>query len=96
MKYTVVLTEKTDGNIHVTVPGLPDCDVEAPTRDEALDKIRESITTVVKQSEILQLDIFTEPKSNGLRVDTPWEWFGKFKGNPVWDQVFDDIEQQRK
>lgn len=95
MKYTVVLTEKTDGNIHVTVPGLPECIVEAHTRDEALEKTRETIAEIVSRSEIFQLDVSTVPKSRNLHLDTPWEWFGRFKDNPTWGKMFDEIEQQK-
>jgi len=95
MKYTVVLTEKTGGNIHVTVPGLPECIVEANTRDEALEKTRESITEIINRSEIFQLDVSAVPKSRDLHLDTPWEWFGRFKDNSTWGKVLDEIEQQK-
>jgi predicted RNase H-like HicB family nuclease len=95
MRYTVVLTEKTDGNIHVTVPALPDCTIEARTRHEALKKARETITSIIRRSEIVQLDVSTEPKSGSLYMDTPWEWFGIFKDNPAWEKLFDDAERQR-
>jgi predicted RNase H-like HicB family nuclease len=94
MKYTVVLTEKTDGNIHVTVPGLPDCIIEADTRDGALEKTRETIASIISRSEIFQLDVSAEPKSRNLHFDTPWEWFGIFKDNPEWGKLFDEITQQ--
>ena len=95
MKYTVVLTEQTNGNIHVTVPGLPDCIVEANTRDEALEKARESIAAIISRSEIFHLDVSAVPKSRSLHFDTPWEWFGIFKDNPTWGKMFDEIEQQK-
>ncbi len=95
MKCTVVLTERTDGNIHVTVPGFPECTVEASTRDEALRKIRGTINSVVSRSEILQLDVSSEPKSTGSQFGTPWEFFGAFVNNPEWGDIFDEIEQQK-
>lgn len=95
MKYTVILTEETDGSIHVTVPGLPYCTVEAKTRDEALNIVRETITTIISRSEIVQLDVSAEPKSGSLHRNTPWEWFGAFKGDPTWGELFDEIEHQR-
>ncbi len=95
MKYTVVLTEKRDGNIMVAVPGLPDCTVEATTRIEALKKARETINRMMSRSEILQLDVDTEPDSKNLHFGTPWEWFGTFKDNPTWGKLFDKIELQR-
>ena len=95
MRYTVVLTEKTDGNIHVTVPGLPECIVEAHTRDEALEKTRETIAEVISRSEILHLEVSTEPKSRNHHFDTPWEWFGRYKDNSAWGELFNEIEQKK-
>jgi predicted RNase H-like HicB family nuclease len=95
MKYTVILTEGTDGGIHVAVPGLPDCVVEAKTREEALAVVRETIAAIMRRSEILQLDVSVEPKSGSLQGATPWEWFGAFKGEPTWGESFDEIERQR-
>ena len=95
MRYTVVLTDQVDGNIHVSVPGLPNCDVEASTRSEALQKARETISKIVSRSEIIQLDVSVEPKSNNLHIETPWEWFGRFEDNPTWEMVFDQIEEQK-
>jgi hypothetical protein len=62
MKYTVVLTESKEGNYHVTVPGLPDCTIDAPSRDEALRQR---------------------------------DFFGAFKGQPMWGEVFDELEKKR-
>jgi hypothetical protein len=44
MKYTILLIEKSEGGIHVSVPALPDCTVEADTRDDAIRLAREAIT----------------------------------------------------
>ena len=66
MKYIVVLIEKVDGNIHVTVPSLPDCIVEANTGNEALAKTHETISEIISRSEIVQLDLSVEPKSRNL------------------------------
>ncbi|MCK4762796.1 MAG: hypothetical protein KAW12_11430 [Candidatus Aminicenantes bacterium] len=95
MKYTVILTEKTDGNIHLSVPGLPDCTVDAGTRDEALNIARENINTIIDRSEIVQLDVPAEPRSGSFQFDTPWEWFGAFKTDSTWGKLFDEIEEQR-
>ncbi len=95
MRYTVILTEKTDGSIHGTVPSWPDCMVEAKTREEALDIVRETMTTIIRRSEIVQLEVPAEPKSGRLDSEPPWEWFGVFKGDPAWSVLFDEIEHQR-
>ena len=94
MKYTVMLKEE-NGHIHATVPGLPECVVEAPTRSEAITTIRKAISEIISRTEIIQVDVSAEPKSGGLLHDTPWEWFGAFKNDPTWGELFDDIERRR-
>ena len=95
MKYTVLLTEESNGHIQATVPGLPDCIVEAPTRSEALSAIRKAISEILNRTEIVQLDVAAEPKACGVLRDTPWDWMGAFKNDPTWGELFDDIERQR-
>lgn len=94
MKYTVMLKEE-NGHIQATVPALPECMVKAPTRSEALATIRQSISEIMSQIEIVQVEVSTEPKSGSLIHETPWEWFGAFKNDPAWGELFDDIERRR-
>ena len=96
MTYTVLLEEDKHGYFHATVPSLPNCNVKAKTRSEALTTIREVIAKFISRSEIIQLDVSTEPKSVSLHRDTPWESFGTFKNDPTWVKLFDEIEHQRK
>jgi len=95
MKYTVILTTKPNGGIHVSVPALPDCTVEADSRDEALHLAREAITRIVNRSEITQVEV-PQPSSVTPGDDVPWQWFGAFQEDVSWDALFDDIEQRRK
>jgi len=95
MKYTVILTTKPTGGIHVSIPALPDCTIEANSRDEALYLAREAIVQIVNRSEITQVDV-PQPSSTALGDDVPWQWFGAFQEDASWDALFDDIEQRRK
>jgi predicted RNase H-like HicB family nuclease len=95
MRYTVLLTEKMNGTIHVRVPGLPECVLDAPTRDEALEKARHTIAQIMSHTEFVQLDVPMEPTSKDIHFDTPWEMFGAFEGSPTWGSLFDEIESQR-
>lgn len=95
MKYTLLLTEKSEGGIHVSVPALPDCTVEAETRDEAIRLAREAITELLSRSEIVQVDVSQLPKAP-TRKDIPWEWFGMAKDDATWDALFDEIEENRE
>ena len=96
MQYTVILTENLEGGIHVSIPVLPDCTVEARNRDEALDLSRKAIMEIVSRSEIVHLDVPQQPIANSTRDDVPWEWFGVAQDDATWDALFDEIEQHRE
>jgi predicted RNase H-like HicB family nuclease len=95
MKYTVILTTKPNGGIHVSVPALPDCTVEADSRDEALHLAREAIGQFVNRSEITQVDV-PQSSFSVSGNDIPWQWFGAFQKDDTWDDLFDDIERRRE
>jgi predicted nucleic acid-binding protein len=63
MQYTLILTEKTEGGIQVTIPALPACTVEAATRDKAIRLAREAIAQLVSRSEIVHVDIPQQPRA---------------------------------
>jgi predicted RNase H-like HicB family nuclease len=96
MQYTLILTEKTEGGIRVTIPALPACTVEAATRDEAIRLAREAIAQLVSRSEAVQIDIPQQPRATAQPRGGPWEWFGRTKAEPTWDALFDDLEQRRE
>jgi predicted RNase H-like HicB family nuclease len=96
MQYTLILTEKTEGGIQVTIPALPACRIEGATRDEAIQLAREAIVQLVSRSEIVQIDIPQQPRTTPHPHGVPWEWFGEAKADPMWDVLFDDLEQRRE
>jgi predicted RNase H-like HicB family nuclease len=96
MRYTLILAEKTEGGIQVTIPALPACTVEAGTRDEAIRLAREAIAQLVSRSEIVQIDIPQQPQATEQPCRVPWEWFGEAKTDPTWDALFDHLEQRRE
>ena len=96
IQYTLILTEKTEGGIQVTVPALPACRIEAATRDETIRLAREVIAQLVSRSEIVQVDILEQPRATAQPHGVPWEWFGEAKPDPTWDALFDDLEQRRE
>ncbi len=95
MKYTVIVTEDKKGQFCAIAPNWPNCHVQAHTRNEALQAIRETITQVVTRSERFQLELPIEPKSDEIKQETPWQWFGAFKNDPTWGELFDEIELKR-
>jgi predicted RNase H-like HicB family nuclease len=96
MQYILILTEKAEGGIQVTIPALPACRVEAATRDEAIRLAREAIAQLVRRSEIVQVEILEQPRATVSLHETPWAWFGKGAEDPTWEALFDAIEQGRE
>src|SRR5882724_8484165 len=72
MKYTIILTEKSDGGIHVSIPALPDCTVEAGNRDEAINLARHMIAETMSRSEIVLLEVPQRPKAASSSDEVPW------------------------
>jgi predicted RNase H-like HicB family nuclease len=96
MQYTLILTKKAEGGIQVTIPALPACIVEAATRDDAIRLAQEAIAQLVRQSEIVQIEIPEQPRATASLHETPWAWFGKGTEDPTWEALFDAIEQDRE
>jgi predicted RNase H-like HicB family nuclease len=78
MQYTLMLTEKAEGGIQVTIAALPACTVEAATRDEAIRLAREAIAQLVSRSEVVQIDIPSSPGRRHSPVGGP----GSGSGGP--------------
>lgn len=99
MEYTVIITRQPGMRWRATVPALPDCVAEAPTRDEVLEHIREQIKQVMLYSEVVRLQVPVVPEitetPSAETIQTPWHWFGFFQDDPTWADLFDEIERQR-
>lgn len=101
MEYMVLLTRR--GEItpfwRAAVPTLPDCVVEAPTRREAIERIRERIADIASHTEILRVEVPATPKANGenslSQPELLWPGFGMFRHDPTWDDLFELIEEER-
>ena len=96
MKYTIILTPKPEGGMHVSVPALPACTVEAASRDEAIRLAREAIVQFIGRSEMVRVDIPLEVQDILPQDEVPWQWFGGAKDDPTWDALFEEIERQRE
>jgi len=93
MKYTVLITKENSGNFRAVAANLPYCQVQANTRDQALSEIRDQISRLLSQTEMVQLEI---PSTHSPRLEEiPWQWFGAFQDDPTWAPLFEEIERQR-
>jgi predicted RNase H-like HicB family nuclease len=100
MEYTVVLTKKPNSLWRAHVPALPVCEVEAATREEALDQIKDMI--VQCHIEVIKIEVpeveapFHQNGHPGkLENDPVLKWAGAFRDDPTWNEMFDEIERQR-
>jgi hypothetical protein len=97
----VLLTRRGEINPlwRAAVPTLPDCVVEAPTRREAIERIRERIADIASHTEILRVEVSATPKANGdnglSQPESQWPGFGLFRHDPTWDELFESIEEGR-
>ena len=94
MNYTIFLTRSANRRWQASVPTLPNCFVEAPSRTQALENIQKRILSIVTQSEVLNLRLESSDASTDAQLEeTPWELFGS--GDASWNAVFDEIELRR-
>ncbi|MGH8001011.1 MAG: type II toxin-antitoxin system HicB family antitoxin [Brasilonema sp.] len=90
LNYSVLVEEK-EGGYQATVWGLPDCQVLAATRQEALKNLHELVNARLQNVEIVTQEI-EQPKS-----EHPWMKFaGKYKDDPQFDDMLADIEAYRR
>lgn len=101
MEYTVVLTRE-NSHWRAVATDLPECAVDAPTRDEAITMIKSRIADVSQYVEILKIEI---PECSGIeqplnvsklnKTGSIWDYYGVFKDDPTLDEMFDEIERKR-
>ena len=89
--YKVLIEHQPEGKISAIVLGWQDCQVQGATKEEALNKLRQLLTTRLQNTEIVSLDIeipFSEH---------PWMKFaGMFKDDPDFEDVLADIQSYRR
>lgn len=86
-----VLVEATEGGYQATVWGLPDCQVFAQTREDALNNLHEFVKNRFKNVEIIIQEI------EAPKTEHPWMKFaGMYKDNPLFDDVLSNIEAYRR
>lgn len=96
MNYTIFLTQQANRRWYANIPALPDCHVEAPSRDKALERIQKRVVSIVTHSERLNLTIEGDVANPKMQVSTtPWHLFGMGEDDPSWEVLFDEIEASR-
>lgn len=91
MLYQILLQKEPANGYIGTALGWPNCQVTAPTRDEAVEQIRATIEDFLRAGEIVNLDIPTSiiPASYS---DT----FGTFRDDPTFAEFVAEVNRYRQ
>jgi hypothetical protein len=94
MRYQVFVQSHPDKGYIATVLGICDCIAEGGTKEEAVAKVRATLTARLTQGEVVTIDVDV-PVSD--RARNPWlENFGRFKDDPTFDDFLAEIEAYRR
>ena len=83
MTYEVLVTKKDD-HFSATVLGLPNCTVEATTRDEAIRRARDAAAAFISEGELVEIEI---------KPSAPTRSLHDFVGMWADDETFDEFVQ---
>lgn len=93
MSYPILLRSKPKDGYVATALTLANIEVEAPTREQALARIRQVISNTLAQGEIVDLEI---SESKPIIASSYDEIFGMFKDDPTFPEFLDEVEKYRK
>ena len=89
--YDVLIEQKLEGEVIASVLGWQDCQVEAATKEDALNKLRQLLTERLQNKEIVSLEIKLP------QAQHPWMKFaGMYQNNPLFKEVLADIDINRQ
>jgi predicted RNase H-like HicB family nuclease len=90
LNYSILIEAKENG-YQATVWGLPDCQVFATTKEEAINNLHELMEHRLKNVEIVTQEI------ESATTEHPWMKFaGMYKDNPLFDEVVSNIAAYRQ
>ncbi|MCB9171865.1 MAG: hypothetical protein H6637_02985 [Ardenticatenales bacterium] len=92
MTYKVLVHNHPSNGYKATALGLPDYVIEAATREAALLGIREAISGILAQSEIVEVDIPTDAPPIAA---TSEETFGMLRDDPTFDDFVAEVQHYR-
>jgi hypothetical protein len=90
--YPISVKQQSNGQWLAQVIGWTDCQTEAPSRDEAITGIEQTLNDRLTQTDmdIVFIDV---PKPHS---ENPWmKHAGMFRDEPLFDQVLEEIEIYR-
>lgn len=90
MQYQILIKQQGNESFLAIPLGIPQLKVEGKTREQALDEAKKLIEILLKQGEIVTIEI--EPKTSN-----PWlELHGKLKDEPAFEEFLAEINGYRE
>lgn len=91
MTVNVLVRREPKGRYRATVLGWPECTASAASRDEAIERTRQSLVDLLAGAEIVQLDVETRPACSTLA-----QFVGMWADDDTFDQFIALMETNRR
>ena len=92
MRYTVLLQSHPDKGYTATALAIPNCAGRGKSEKEALENVQTLIHETLSRSKLVTIDVDTDV----FKIErNPHHWFGAFKEDATWGELFDEIERLR-
>lgn len=93
MTYTVLVRNNHSDSYTATALAFPGYSVEAPTRDEALERMYEAILQLLNEGEVVAMEVPAPTPSLATPIK---ETFGMFRNDPTFADFCQEVEQYRR
>ena len=91
MTVDVLVRREPKGRYRATVLGWPECTASAASRDEAIERTRQSLVDLLTEAEIVQLDVEMRPASSTLA-----HFVGMWADDETFDRFVALMETNRR
>ena len=97
MTYYVSVGNGVADRYTATVIGWPNCVAEGPTREEAIERVKQRFIQHLSQVEIVPIEIESpQPERAIANAEHGWAKFaGMYQTNPLFDEVIESIQAYR-
>lgn len=89
-----VVVRKSDKGYRAVVPGFSDCAVEAPTREAAIEQVKDEARALLAKVTELDFEVTEEPERQKRTKLS--DYFGMWKDDESWDEFQAAIQAYRR
>lgn len=93
LKFHILLDRSNETKINASFLELPNCQVEATTQEEAIEKLHNILQTRLEKLEIIPVEIEWQ---SSKQTENPWVKFaGVFENDPDFFEIAENLRQER-